>query len=243
MGLVGQLDCGARAFDYRPEQQKDGEIIAHHGSKDVKVLMSDSLKDTSTWLQSHPDELVIFYMSHFGGESTCRDATISQLKDMSIQVIYECQELETLTVQAAYTRAKVGQGAGALLAIIDCMEERFDPSVNCYGTDFVCYDSIPHNTNIPWNKMEEYLNKTTSTLPESASTLWMTQGHWQQSTESTIIGNLRLSDLLADEQKSGINKYLAQSIREKKFKYLTMLEVDNVCDGGMEILDAIKTYY
>jgi hypothetical protein len=31
IGLAGQLDCGARSFDYRPYLKDDGELYAHHG--------------------------------------------------------------------------------------------------------------------------------------------------------------------------------------------------------------------
>ena len=30
-GLGGQLECGARSFDYRPYLDEDGVLYAHHG--------------------------------------------------------------------------------------------------------------------------------------------------------------------------------------------------------------------
>ncbi len=51
------------------------------------------------------------------------------------------------------------------------------------------------------------------------------------------------SSLILDEVRSGVNKYLAKSISENKFKYLNMLGVDNICDHGLDIVKAINTYY
>jgi hypothetical protein len=38
-----------------------------------------------------------------------------------------------------------------------------------------------------------------------------------------------------------VNQWVAQSIREGRFKHLNIVEVDNVCDGGLDILDAINS--
>lgn len=51
------------------------------------------------------------------------------------------------------------------------------------------------------------------------------------------------SSLILDEVRSGVNQYLAKSISENKFKYLNMLGVDNICDHGLDIVNAINTYY
>jgi len=47
---------------------------------------------------------------------------------------------------------------------------------------------------------------------------------------------------LEDEEKSGINKYLLQAIKEKKFSHLRILEVDNVCDAGQDIHLALQSF-
>jgi hypothetical protein len=67
------------------------------------------------------------------------------------------------------------------------------------------------------------------------------QAHWQSTVGSITIGTLHNSSLLLDEQRSGVNQWVAQSIREGRFKHLNIVEVDNVCDGGLDILDAINS--
>ena len=39
VGLVGQLDCGARAFDYRPYLDKHDVLYAHHGPVVIHTTM------------------------------------------------------------------------------------------------------------------------------------------------------------------------------------------------------------
>jgi hypothetical protein len=59
VNFTGQLNCGARGFDYRPYFE-DGVLYAHHGTYVVKKPMSDVLNEVIAWCNENPNELVIF---------------------------------------------------------------------------------------------------------------------------------------------------------------------------------------
>ena len=42
--------------------------------------------------------------------------------------------------------------------------------------------------------------------------------------------------------RSSTNLFIANSITAGEYKYLNFIEVDNVCDGGLEILNAISAW-
>ena len=67
-----------------------------------------------------------------------------------------------------------------------------------------------------------------------------TQALWQQDEASTIIGALRGSSLLIDEEKSGLNERLAESVRQGRWARMSLLEVNHVCNGGEALLEALR---
>jgi len=63
-GAKGMLDCGARAFDWRPEVQSDGTVKMHHGSVTIDHEMGASLDEMVQWAGSHgTDEADLFWLS------------------------------------------------------------------------------------------------------------------------------------------------------------------------------------
>lgn len=235
IGLPGQLDCGSRSFDYRP-YYFNGELYAHHGGVKIDKKMKDAVGEVIEWCNHNPDELVILYVNSCDGDDGCREASIDLLKSMGVIPITDCSELNSMTVSDAKSRGQISQG-GSLLSVFNCMYEAYDPEINCYGKDFVCYDK---NSDIPWNDMKEYMQQATVTVPVSDGTLWMAQGHWQSTAASIVDGTLHRSSLLLDESKAGVNKWIADSINNNEFNFLNIIEVDNVCDNGPLIYDAIQ---
>jgi hypothetical protein len=75
------------------------------------------------------------------------------------------------------------------------------------------------------------------------SNLWMAQGHWQSTAVSISLGTLHNSSVLLDESRSGANEWILESIYQRKFDYLNLLELDNVCNHGLEIYQAIQDTY
>ena len=79
--------------------------------------------------------------------------------------------------------------------------------------------------------------------PLHAHTFTQSQALWQETADSVVIGTLRNSSLLMDEQRSALNQLLAQEVRAGRWAHLNLLEVNNVCDGGAELMAAIRGRY
>jgi len=235
-GFVEQLKCGASAFDYRPYLQKNGTIIAHHGNVKVHKTMSESITEILEYLADKQEQLVMMYLSHFDGEvDGCEDATQALLSSLHVPFVRTCSDLADITVAAQY-------GKGQLFAIFDCVDERYDPSIVCYGAGFDCYVDNK-NKDKAWTPFKQYLKNATSVSSSSSSSsspLFMAQAHWQSSTESVPLGILHESSVLLDESRSDVNAWLAQAIGDNSFAYLNLVEVDNVCNNGPAIAKALQ---
>ena len=67
------------------------------------------------------------------------------------------------------------------------------------------------------------------------------QALWQESAASVAIGASRNSSLLRDERESGLNAALASLVRAGQWRgRLNLLEVNNICDGGPQLLAAMR---
>merc|ERR1719323_1945226 len=71
----------------------------------------------------------------------------------------------------------------------------------------------------------------------------MAQAHWQSSPSSIAQAEIRGSCILDDEVRSDLNALLAQRIRRGDFAHMNILEVDNVCDHGNDILSALRSRF
>ena len=87
------------------------------------------------------------------------------------------------------------------------------------------------------------INTTAISYPhQNPGYLWMVQTHWQSTAGSITLGTLHRSSILIDEEKSHVNEWVAESINSKLFEQINIVEVDNVCDHGMDIYKALTTY-
>jgi hypothetical protein len=256
VGMSDQMDCGVRSFDYRPYVDKDGTVIAHHGSTLVPHLMSDTISEIIDWYnRTGSDELTLLYISHIEGKS-CEDCTtpvMEVLQQSNIQYITDCSTINQLTYQAAQSMGKIDNSTGSLLAVFDCMDENYDPSITCYGyshkTKYTCYEDVEAegadsaHTAVPWQHFDSYMKVYTSPPTEPSANLFMTQAHWQSSTVSVPMGLIHRSSVLLDESRSSMNKRLVDSITSEDGQfgeYVNFLEVDNVCDHGLDIYQALQ---
>ena len=243
-GLVGQLNCGARSFDYRPYLQ-GGVLFAHHGPVVVHKTMSSSVEEVMDWCNDNNDELVVLYVTSCDGDEGCMDAAKALLAKKNVYTISECANLQGLTYGEAKKLGKLRKG-GSLIAVIECTTENYDPSLACTGKGYVCYDwGWPeHTASVPWDAFSAYMFSTTAADPTATSpNLWMAQAHWQSTTASVVLGTLHNSSLLLDESRGGVNIWVEKSIRSGLFKYLNILELDNVCDNGNNILAALREHF
>ena len=177
------MDCGARAFDWRPKLDKDG-LIMHHGGINVNHPMGDALDDMTTWATKHPgvEDLVFLMITDCEGSAhgqSCTDAVKAALSSRHITYITDCSTLKNMNVSQAHQRAKL-PGGGAILAVFDCWESYYDSSIACsgYKSDdvrqmangtptlrtgkdaYTCYNDSSTKA-FPLQRMWEYVNKTT----------------------------------------------------------------------------------
>jgi hypothetical protein len=165
VGLVAQLDCGARAFDYRPYLKGD-ILYAHHGPVVVHKPMNESIHEVQQWAAAHPSELVIFYVTACDGGDGCLDKSKALLAENKVHTVTDCADLDTLTFESVMS-------VNNLLAVVGCVDEMYDSSLNCCSHKWKCYDDS--KSSVPWTAFENYVANTTKTSPVSDGRLWMTQ--------------------------------------------------------------------
>jgi len=278
-GTRGELNCGARAFDWRPSVQSDGTVKMHHGDITVDHPMADSLDEMVSWCAANgtdPADLVVLGITDCEG-TDCVEAVTKLLKARNIPHISDCSQLNNVTVSDAFTHSGL-PGGGAILAIFNCWEEHYDPSVACSGfgsteeatpgahellgraavaqatakahnlqnqteesATYSCY-SDSSSRDFPVNRMVKYINSTAQGGPPTDGQLYTVQCLWQESASSITVGELHGSTLLDDESRSGLNLMVTDLIKKKEIdtSRLNMIEVNNVCNNGLELLAALR---
>lgn len=242
-GLVSQLNCGARAFDYRPYyDSKDGHLYAHHGGVKIHKPMKESLLAILNWTRANPLDLVVLYLSHFDGNGGDPEAeTLNLLDSLGIYTLTDtnCNITNTIEYDEVKTKSTLKTG-GHLVAVVNCMDELYDSTINCYEKDFVCYNST--TSAIPWKNMISYTSSVSSKT-SSHSSLWMNQAHWQSTVATVVLGTLHRSSIVLDESRSGVNAWAAAQVQKDAWYQINFLELDNVCDGGLDVYRAIRNTY
>jgi hypothetical protein len=71
----------------------------------------------------------------------------------------------------------------------------------------------------------------------------MLQFHWQSDAKSDILGTLHNSSIIKDVNRSNLNVYVENYIYSKKIKYLNILELDDVCNNGINVYKAIQSVF
>jgi len=155
-------------------------------------------------------------------------------------IMTNCNELKGLTVGEAVSRSQL-KGGGHVFALFGCVDEHYDSSIACSGTHegtYTCYNNSK-NKDYPFGRMLTYLEGVSNATVPTNGRLYELQALWQETTESVIIGELHGSSLMLDEAWSGLNQKLAIWVRSNRLPHISMLEVNNVCDGGNDLLAAI----
>ena len=197
--------------------------------------MRESVNDIRDWLAKNPDALVMLYLSHFDGDAGCEQTVASLLSSLAVASL-SCGEVGGLTVAQAFAKGAQLTG-GSIVGVADCMDERYDDTVNCYtGIIATCYAG-PSGGEEAWKRMLAYQQQ--STLLPAPGQLWMTQLHWQSTAASITYGTLHGSSILLDEERGGVNAWVTDALRAGTFRNVALLELDNVCHGGAEVYRAL----
>ena len=120
-----------------------------------------------------------------------------------------------------------------------CADERYDPQVTCYAPGQVCWSRT--SSAKPWARFEAYV--AASSAKANTSALWLLQAHWQSSAETIAFGLLHGGSLLVDENKAGVNAWMASQLQARTLPAVGLLELDNVCDGGPAVAAALREQY
>jgi hypothetical protein len=254
------LSCGVRAFDWRPFLQEDGTVYMHHANKIIKTPMTEAMDDILSWTAKNNNGAFDFVMlgitacisfNNSHQNSACRTAVDQILKKRNITVVSN-NTLRTMTAADAAERGKLPSG-GSMLACHNCWEMHYNKSINCAGFggnekqtheiikkkeswSYTCY-SDSSTKSYPLNRMWSYLNQVSVDGPPRDGRLYSAQALWQESVGDITVGTLHGSSLLKDESKSQLNSLLIDRITTNKWNAskINMVEINNVCDGGVAL--------
>jgi len=258
MGFAGQLDCGARALDLRPRLADRERLILHHGPIGIEFPLQEAFSEVLVWTSNHTEELVLLVFDRPDGEG-CLSAVVSLLSDMRIAQLVP-SDLPGLTLEEAKRRARHPSSGGLVLALPYGSKNNYDPSITCYGTGrstpkgappsaeitpaqwwqhWSCYD--PLNKAYAYDPLWRQVETTSASVPADNGELWMIQAHWQTDKQSIELGVLHKSSVVKDTALSQVNQLTAHRLSNTTyFKYMNLLEVDDVCNGGLQLLAALR---
>lgn len=239
--FAGQLDCGARALDVRPMALADGSLFLHHGYVQIKISFDKAMLQAKAWSLKNPTELVIVHMARCFG-SNCIALVAEALRRLHIQTI-NCSK-----------RGGGGGGGGlkaGLFALpFGCAWTHFNQSVQCCPTTFgpCCDDDVKDDDSdsdgrdTAFASLSSYATEAAKMEYDSGEA-WILQAHWQTSMWAIIRGTLRGGSVIDDEEKAGVNAWLLEALRAKTEPWtqrLNFIQIDNVCNLGLEIAAVLK---
>ena len=106
---------------------------------------------------------------------------------------------------------------------------------------YSCWDDSSTKST-PVDQMTAYMDKITKEGSDGSTPFYQIQALWEESTASVVIGELHLSSLVNDEEKSKLNALMTSYIEADRFENLNYVEVNNVCDGGVELKAALDKF-
>lgn len=143
-GIYQQLDCGSRAFDWRPSLGAAGLGFAH-GAIYVNHSMQAAAADVVRWANEHShdqeDALVILNVADCNGQS-CINETVAAFAAVGLPVVSGggCSLASDWTLGAAMDAAAL-PGGGHAVALVNCPQapvNTYDDRCSCTG-----FDNIP----------------------------------------------------------------------------------------------------
>ncbi|GMH55762.1 hypothetical protein TrRE_jg12755, partial [Triparma retinervis] len=105
---------------------------------------------------------------------------------------------------------------------------------------YSCWDDSS-TKEAPVKQMTDYMDKVSKAGPGEAP-FYQMQALWEESTASVVIGELHLSSLVEDEEKSKLNSLIRNYIDSGRFSNINYVEVNNVCDGGVELKSSLDAF-
>lgn len=155
--------------------------------------------------------------------------------------VFDCIEWENINVDALYKDLSVEEKT-ALSACVEKYQDAPAPENLQALFTYSCWDSSSSKST-PIDQMTTYMEKVSQAGPSQGSVpMYQIQALWEESVASVVIGELHLSSLIEDEAKSKLNALTASYVNADRFPNLNYIEVNNVCDGGPELLAALSAF-
>lgn len=106
-----------------------------------------------------------------------------------------------------------------------------------------CHRPLGLHHDYAFDRMLQFSGHITSLEPPAMpnARLYSALANWAEGIEDVVLGFLHASSLLGDEHRSGLNAQLTEWVLAGEFKHINLLSVNNVCHGGNELLDALRT--
>lgn len=280
VSMAGQLSCGARVLDARPQLDDEDGLVWHHGPVKVDHSFADSMDEIVAWCGQHPDELVLAWIWDCVGGDACDEAVAEVLTERNITATNtDCTVWDGMTLGEAKALAALPNG-GKFLAITDgCCTDNYDETLDCHGwtndqgarvgtasdvawtqcldssegspdrcagilgyTKYSCWDDDPTST-YPRGRLFDNLDAVAAAGPLDDGTFWQMQSIWQESVEDVVGGVFEFSSLLEDEVQSRVNSYMLEAVQDGRWASVGWLGLNNVCDQGAAIYDALQARY
>jgi hypothetical protein len=226
--VTALLDCGARAFDWRPALNASGFLGFGHGPVFVGHAMVDAAREVAAWASAHAaeaeDALVLILAADCDG--ACKAAAAAGFAAAGIPVLggsAGCALASDLTVASAMAASQLAGGG--------------------HGTG--------RNESFAFGQLLAYnANVTAAPLPSGPGErglLSSIMGCWAQNTQSTILSFLHDSSLLLDDTRSQFNSVAlldwvrsGNATHPRLLEHLSLVGSNNVCDGGGAIWEELK---
>ena len=198
----------------------------------------------------------------------CQGKVDQFLRSKNISYLTAADLQRGVTVADAMKMGARSDGGAAVVAVHDWVSH-YEPRVTCSGylsgesstgrrsrsihsggiiggeetfpSLYTCYADSSSKA-FPLNRMYQYIANVTELGPDPARRMGTVQALWEEDAASVAIGTLHGSSLLKDEVKSQLNSILTQRIKsgEWNVSQVGIIEINNVCDGGVELLAAFR---
>jgi len=159
LSLLGQLECGVRAFDLRlvAAYEDFRQLHYHHtgaggwGWKSDQMV-SDTVPSLIDWSRAHPDELVVLVVSHCAATkgpvtvgalapigwkdiSCTQDDVVEAFQNLGVKVQTSCDVLNTWTLDQALEFATMDKGGKMLMIPGEggCVEPNYNDQITSIG--------------------------------------------------------------------------------------------------------------
>lgn len=208
IGTAGELDCGARGFDWRPSLV-GGKLVMHHGSVTINYPMGAAVDSIVAWAANNtaPSDLVVLGVTDCDGTG-CDQAVQKLLAQRQIKFVSDCSDLKGLTVGEARKKYELPTGGFVMALVNPCgWEENYVPANACSGTGhteggdvvgdatagddaalvYKCY-ADSRTKAFPVNRMMDYLGKIGATPASAGGQLSTAQALWEETAASVVIG-------------------------------------------------------